>query len=111
MLVLVEGIRPSLEVTVRRRGRAVDLTAAQVLQARIAREGLEPILRELVPVDRAAGIVRLDWQEGDLVVADDVALAGDGRALFELEVVIDGEPTPDKFRFRVRRRIPAPAGG
>jgi hypothetical protein len=91
----------SLELVVTRRGIAVDVTEA-VVTATIEREGQEPIVdRAAVIVNGPEGLVRVDWQAGDLeaVTVDETH---EEPADYALELTVDGTTQPVPTRFTVR---------
>lgn len=101
MLVLVSGdVGPSLEIELVRHGRPWPLAGAAAIVGRIQREGRASVDRALVVLDADAGLVRLDFQPGDLVEAPDGTTAD-----YALEVTVDGETAPEPLRWRVRPRL------
>jgi hypothetical protein len=115
-VVYIAGMtRPIYEVTIRRKGKTVDLTpyvgAGKSIKARVDR-GTDTIEKTLVAdADQVVnkGLARLTWAAADLVVP-----TGKDEQIYYLEFVLDEgggavETSPDLERILVRN--PLPAGG
>jgi len=113
-VVYVAGMtRPTYEVTIRRKGKAIDLTpyvgAGKSVKARVHR-GPDVIEKTLaVDADQVAnrGLARLTWVAADLVVP-----AGEDEQFYYLDFVLDDgaggvETAPDSERILVRKPLSA----